>query len=200
MSVPFIGISRRVYHQYPISCRTFSDSDLRAHKALVILGNLLDESSWQSALRPLNHQDIHSMSNLLWGESEGRWKLSWIWNMRGTGGSEKDNNGALEDMRIEWCKARACAMRWEEEVELLREEMCRIGAFLRWEAGRWDARRDEAMPADMEHEDRMGLGNICRGDAFKRRWECAAPGDASEKWQEYAALGNVPENGGDASA
>jgi hypothetical protein len=67
-----------------------------AHKALVILGSLLDESGWQSALRPLNHQDIRSMSDLLWGESEGRRKLSWIWNMRGAGGSEKDDNGALE--------------------------------------------------------------------------------------------------------
>lgn len=56
-------------------------------------------------------------------------------------------------MRIEWCKARACAMRWEEEVELLREEMRRIGAFLRWEAGRWDARCDEVIPTDVEHED-----------------------------------------------
>jgi hypothetical protein len=36
------------------------------------------------------------MSDILWGESEGRRKLSWIWNMRGAGGSEKDDNGALE--------------------------------------------------------------------------------------------------------
>ncbi|KAG1887840.1 hypothetical protein F4604DRAFT_1916666 [Suillus subluteus] len=59
-----------------------------AHKALVVLGNLLNESSWQSSLRPLNHQDICSMSDILWGELEGRQKLSWIWNMRGAGGSD----------------------------------------------------------------------------------------------------------------
>jgi len=53
-----------------------------AHKALMILGGLLNESGWQSSLCPLNHQDICSMSDLLWGESEGRRKLSWIWNMR----------------------------------------------------------------------------------------------------------------------
>ncbi|KAG2335287.1 hypothetical protein BDR05DRAFT_954192, partial [Suillus weaverae] len=67
-----------------------------AHKALVILGGLLAETGWQSSLRPLNRQDICSMSDLLWGESEGRRKLSWIWNMRGTGGSEKDDTGGLE--------------------------------------------------------------------------------------------------------
>ncbi|KAG1749250.1 hypothetical protein EDB19DRAFT_1825495 [Suillus lakei] len=116
-----------------------------------LLGDM--NSGWQSSLRPLSRQDIRSMSDILWGESEGRQKLSWIWNMRGTGGSEKDDNGALEDMRIEWCKARARAMRWEEEVALLREEMRRIGAFLRWEARRWDERRNEVVLTDTEHED-----------------------------------------------
>ncbi|KAG1787941.1 uncharacterized protein HD556DRAFT_1538926 [Suillus plorans] len=124
-----------------------------AHKALVILGGLLNVSGWQSSLRPLNRKDIRSMSDLLWGESEGRRKLSWIWNMRGAGGSEKDDSGALEDMRIEWCKARARAMRWGEEVELLREEMCCIVAFLMWEAGRWDERQDGVIPTSMEHRD-----------------------------------------------
>jgi hypothetical protein len=37
-----------------------------AHKACVILGGLLNESGWQSSLRPLNGQDICSMSDLLW--------------------------------------------------------------------------------------------------------------------------------------
>jgi hypothetical protein len=69
-----------------------------AHKALVTLGGLLNESGWQLSLRPLNHEDIRSMSDVLWGESEGRQKLLWIWNMCGTGGSEKDNSGALEGM------------------------------------------------------------------------------------------------------
>lgn len=40
-------------------------------------------------------------------------------------------------VRIEWCRARACAMRWSEEVDLLREEMRRILAFLWWAATRW---------------------------------------------------------------
>jgi hypothetical protein len=43
-------------------------------------------------------------------------------------------------MRIEWCKARARAMRWEEEVYLLQEETRRILQFFEWEALRWDGR------------------------------------------------------------
>ncbi|KAF8066857.1 hypothetical protein FPV67DRAFT_1670328 [Lyophyllum atratum] len=38
---------------------------------------------------------------------------------------------------IEWCRARARAMRWAEKVELLQEEMCRILATLSWKAGWW---------------------------------------------------------------
>lgn len=32
----------------------------------------------------------------------------------------------LVGLRLEWCKARARAARWVEEVELLQEEMCRV--------------------------------------------------------------------------
>lgn len=42
-------------------------------------------------------------------------------------------------LRVEWCKARARAHRWEEEVQLLHEEMRRIIAFLEWHADWWDA-------------------------------------------------------------
>ncbi|KAG1896035.1 uncharacterized protein F5891DRAFT_1130408 [Suillus fuscotomentosus] len=41
-------------------------------------------------------------------------------------------------LRVEWCKARARAHRWEEEVQLLWEEMRRIIAFLDWQVGWWD--------------------------------------------------------------
>lgn len=43
-------------------------------------------------------------------------------------------------MRIEWCKSRARASRWAEEVEMLIEEMRRIVVFLEWEAKCWDER------------------------------------------------------------
>ncbi|KAG2099572.1 uncharacterized protein F5147DRAFT_747267 [Suillus discolor] len=157
-----------------------------AHKALVILGGLLNESGWQSSLRPLNHQDIRSMSDLLWGESEGRRKLSWIWNMRGAAGSKKDDNGALEDMRIEWCKARARAMCWGEEVELLQEEMQRILSFLRWEAGGWDKRREDAIPANAEHKD--GCVAYAKRQADLRR---NLTSSFEARWAETLALVNV---------
>ena len=41
-------------------------------------------------------------------------------------------------LRVEWCKARARAMRWSEEVLLLQEEMRRVMAYHAWRARWWD--------------------------------------------------------------
>jgi hypothetical protein len=54
------------------------------------------------------------------------------------GQSISDN--CFSGLRIEWCKSRARALRWSEEVKLLQEEMRRVLAFLEWRAGWWAAR------------------------------------------------------------
>ncbi|KAE9393382.1 hypothetical protein BT96DRAFT_773708, partial [Gymnopus androsaceus JB14] len=40
-------------------------------------------------------------------------------------------------LRVEWCKARARAQRYQEELELVDEEMGRAIAFTRWRADWW---------------------------------------------------------------
>ncbi|KAH7919992.1 hypothetical protein BV22DRAFT_1022037, partial [Leucogyrophana mollusca] len=45
-------------------------------------------------------------------------------------------------LRVEWCKTRARAARWSEEVELLTEEKRRVLAFFRWHAAWWDDQAD----------------------------------------------------------
>jgi hypothetical protein len=45
-------------------------------------------------------------------------------------------------VQIEWAKARARSMHWAEEVDLLEEEMCRIGQFLQWRSDWWNAKVD----------------------------------------------------------
>ena len=42
-------------------------------------------------------------------------------------------------LRVEWCKSRARAQRWREEVCLLLEEMRCILQFLKWKEGVWKA-------------------------------------------------------------
>jgi hypothetical protein len=89
--------------------------------------------------------------------SEGRKEISWIWK---TWGVAADTDDSLHDgelsiicsffalggdidfprisgLRIEWCRARARAMRWSEEVQLLQEEMRRVLAFFSWKADWW---------------------------------------------------------------
>ncbi|KAJ7711510.1 hypothetical protein B0H16DRAFT_1480294 [Mycena metata] len=56
--------------------------------------------------------------------------FSWIWT--GGGGPGEDEVELHESVRVEWSKAKARNQRWEEEVELLREEMKRVLRFLRW--------------------------------------------------------------------
>ncbi|TDL13917.1 hypothetical protein BD410DRAFT_868388 [Rickenella mellea] len=72
--------------------------------------------------------------------SEGRRDFTWIWlspNVQLQGDAETERREVNEGMRVKYCKARARAMRWEEEVELVVEEMRRTIAFLEWQARWW---------------------------------------------------------------
>ncbi|KAG1726701.1 uncharacterized protein EDB91DRAFT_1330919 [Suillus paluster] len=152
-----------------------------ARKSLVVLAPRVNQtqSGWHSSLRPLDRADIRSMTDILWGESEGTRKLSWIWSMRGAAPNEMDNENTLEDMRIEWCKAWARAMCWAEEVELLKEEMRRILQFFEWDAQRWDERGlGNALQLDDadQHEGQMACAKrqaVLRrmlAESFKTSW------------------------------
>ncbi|KAF7318154.1 CxC2 domain-containing protein [Mycena chlorophos] len=59
-------------------------------------------------------------------------------------------------VRVEWSKARARKTRWNEEVELTREEMKRVLRSLRWAEGEWQQRADRVRD-DVEAEVAEGL-------------------------------------------
>jgi hypothetical protein len=46
-------------------------------------------------------------------------------------------------LRIEWAKAYARSRRWDEEVQLLREEFRRVPITLEWQAKMWERRASE---------------------------------------------------------
>ncbi|KAJ7301763.1 hypothetical protein DFH08DRAFT_978448 [Mycena albidolilacea] len=75
--------------------------------------------------------------------TEDGMEMSWIWKVEGTTGEDKDvvDNEAL---RIEWAKARAKAMCYAEETDLLEEEMRRVLQFFQWRGDWWRA-RDKAL-------------------------------------------------------
>lgn len=49
---------------------------------------------------------------------------------------------SIVGLRVEWCKARARALRWTEEVQLLVEEMRRVLQFFDWKVKFWEMRAD----------------------------------------------------------
>ncbi|KAG2145188.1 hypothetical protein DEU56DRAFT_934571 [Suillus clintonianus] len=104
--------------------------------ALEVLAEALLEVEWMNQFPKLEKEQAASES-----QTEGRRlvAISWIWKQYHGAGQEE-----LSDvMRIEWCKARARASQWSEEVELLQEEMRRVSAFLEWQTDWW---KDHATP------------------------------------------------------
>ncbi|KAH7905404.1 hypothetical protein BJ138DRAFT_1230024 [Hygrophoropsis aurantiaca] len=109
-----------------------------ARAALVNLSTSIDKIGWDRTIRPLLKEDMRAMGDLLDDETEGTRAMPWIW--RSAGVSEDDSAGVQDCLRVEWCKARARAARWTEEVQLLSEEMRRTLEFLNWQANWWDER------------------------------------------------------------
>ncbi|KAJ7457085.1 hypothetical protein FB451DRAFT_1510779 [Mycena latifolia] len=65
--------------------------------------------------------------------------VPWIWMAEGSlDDSEKDLH---ELLRVEWARAKARKSRWDEEVELLREEMRRVIRYLAWQVAYWEQLR-----------------------------------------------------------
>ncbi|KAG6807043.1 hypothetical protein H0H92_009022, partial [Tricholoma furcatifolium] len=97
-------------------------------------GGLDIPQSWKTTLRPLSiATDLRALSEGLVGDSEGRRTISWIWLYYPITESSDDNPRLNEALKVEWCRARARATRYAEEVVLLQEEMRRILQFLSWE-------------------------------------------------------------------
>ncbi|KAJ7727679.1 hypothetical protein DFH07DRAFT_757637, partial [Mycena maculata] len=74
--------------------------------------------------------------------------MSWIWTAQG--GQADGEEHLHESVRVEWCRARARKVRWEEEVLLVREEMRRVLRYLEWQVAFWMVRVDSRPDATAE--------------------------------------------------
>lgn len=94
----------------------------------------------EASLLPLDPDDVEtaeqeedSRPNVPRGASgQSRAEVSWIWTVgsRPLEDSLEDLDARLQaDLRIEWARAQSRVKRWEEEVELLVEEMRRVVAY-----------------------------------------------------------------------
>ncbi|KAF8198791.1 hypothetical protein K438DRAFT_1583966 [Mycena galopus ATCC 62051] len=65
-------------------------------------------------------------------------QLSWIWSLAGCSG-EPSSLELEQVLQVEWCKAYARMRRWNKDVVLVEEEMCRTLEYGHWMAAEWAA-------------------------------------------------------------
>jgi hypothetical protein len=112
-----------------------------AWRALRILD---PNGSWSIRLKELRDKDVCGPGKDPndTSTSNSGYEPSWIWlvpratSLSGETGKEEFN----DSMRIEWAKARARMMRWQEELSIVQEEMRRVLVYLSWRAEWWRER------------------------------------------------------------
>ncbi|KAG0701864.1 hypothetical protein DFH29DRAFT_755534, partial [Suillus ampliporus] len=127
-------------------------------EALKTLAPLLKKVGWQGRLQDLKDEDMKPLVDPFSREAEGRHCLTWIWMM--TGVDTGSDGGDVDGVHVEWCKSRARAMRWVEEIELLQEEMRRVLQFFDWQANWWDEQQDRLIcETAAQHEGLIAYAN-----------------------------------------
>lgn len=131
-----------------------------ARRALEVLD---PDGDWKVRLQVLKPEDIRGPGReeidtreRRPDQAEKRREPSWIWLVpRSETGPDATSAEEHLDahLRVEWAKARARAMRWAEEVDLLLEEMRRTLAFLEWKASWWRGQKTRRSnePAALAH-------------------------------------------------
>jgi hypothetical protein len=148
--------------------RKISDIGARIEKARVryeaawkLAKNLRHNNPWSDKYQELHRRDIcgpnpaDDITDLAMSGrkhkgratdlGQGTYHQSWIW-LVALSGSDKPN----ESLRLHWCKTAANADRWNEELQLVQEEMRRVLAYFTWHAAWWSEqigrRLDAALP------------------------------------------------------
>ena len=84
---------------------------------------------------------------------------------------------------MEWCRAKARYMHWDEEVQLLREEMRRVLAFMQWHEKWWIERG--AMPVNVPSGEMEGMMAYAARQAALRQ---AIYKNFRDQWSEVGAI------------
>ncbi|KAI0693244.1 hypothetical protein C8T65DRAFT_711224 [Cerioporus squamosus] len=173
-----------------------------AYTALTTLSAALGKIDWRGSLQPLNDGDIQHITAGDGSGSEGRREISWIWKASGVDSEgnlvDEQASGNLQEgayiavplpnspltlatgLRVEWCKARARAMRWTEEVENLDEEMRRVKQYHVWLAGWWEtqatlaqAERADFLEGQTAYAHRQASIRRKMGEYCRSAWSCS---------------------------
>jgi hypothetical protein len=99
---------------------------------------------------------------------------------------------------VEWVKCRARVHRWEEEVELVLEEMRRVLCYMDWRATYWQSLTSKSQVADTAIREGISAyakkqAHIMRtmGVQFSRQWHYILEGfSISPEWPEHYIASN----------
>ncbi|KAJ7062089.1 hypothetical protein C8F01DRAFT_124048, partial [Mycena amicta] len=98
--------------------------------------------------------------------SSSRRVMSWIWTAPGAFDNEEQQ---LHDtMRVEWCRALARKERWNEEVQLLEEEMRRVLRYLIWGEEWWKNQGSRREGLDAELDSALRAYSLKRAEEYQR--------------------------------
>jgi len=140
--------SRAVLNSVESRITKFVERYRIAYQALLQLDPTGD---WQETYLELKDSDNRGPGKESYeeGVGDGSYFRSWIWssNPRAPDAANNDTGeeGASEEdinevLRVEWTTSFARLERWNEEVELLQEEMRRVVVFLEWKSQDWLAK------------------------------------------------------------
>ncbi|KAJ7429914.1 hypothetical protein B0H11DRAFT_2166673 [Mycena galericulata] len=128
--------------------KVLADEDVRALNERAMTADELDNAERLRAAGQLNEVESGRVAaeGVVVLRGEGHCSLSWIWYYGGaTAIGDREQKAAINEvtelelaLRAEWCKARARALRWREELVMLDEEMRRTVVFGRWRADWWE--------------------------------------------------------------
>ncbi|KIL56864.1 hypothetical protein M378DRAFT_188510 [Amanita muscaria Koide BX008] len=107
--------------------------------------------AWSAEFPLLRDEDIQGLPVQSLGE--GRRVLSWIWTSHTVSDVSTEEPQLTDTLQIQWCRSRARAMRWSEEIQLLQEEMRRVLSYLSYFANLWSQRAATAATSSHQCQD-----------------------------------------------
>ena len=115
---------------------------------------------WKKTFLELKDCDIRGPGPEDFESSQSRFVQSWIWSTSPqiSTSINLDNPDLHDALRVEWCKAQEQAKRYEEEVELVVEEMRRTLVTFEWNACEWERRAASPSLSDSAIDGTTAMG------------------------------------------
>lgn len=186
---------REVYQRFNAKVKRAVERYRAARVAMLVLE---PNGKWMHTYRPLLDTDLRGpRRDQEESASEGRYEVSWIWlapsptlpTARDFGTPASAEEFAAS-MRVEWARTKARADRWEEEEQLLLEEMRRVLAYCEWKANWWREQADRRSGGVSKVIERGLRAYSAKQTAV---WEGIARQSASWWVQYLKTLGPLPD-------